>query len=114
MFCGSKQRLPPGSVNICHVQVVELVTRQITRIKQPSYAAILGNHDAWFQEDSNPAYPESLEGVRLQLEGLGDHHVGYAARSFDSGRHPAFSVVGGRPFSHVRSFAWSLRRQRDP
>ena len=62
----------------------------------------------WFQHDSNPNYPQPLQGIGLQLDGLGEHHVGYAARRFDSGRHPPFSVVGGRPFSHVRAASASI------
>ena len=55
-----------------------------------------------YQDHQNPSYPGTLEGVKLQLDALREHHVGYTSMHFDNGRHPPFSVVGGRPFSHVR------------
>ncbi|CAN6563977.1 unnamed protein product [Malus baccata var. baccata] len=56
-------------------------------------AIILGNHDAWHTTQFSQ---KKKDGVQLQLECLGEEHVGY--RRLD---YPAMklSVVGGRPFS---------------
>ncbi|KAL4589876.1 hypothetical protein LXL04_002787 [Taraxacum kok-saghyz] len=71
---------------------VKLV-RSIAALKIPK-AAILGNHDAWntitFSEKGKDA-------VQLQLESLGEEHVGYKRLDFHSLK---ISVIGGRPFSN--------------
>lgn len=57
-------------------------------------AAILGNHDAWF----TPCFShEKKDGVQLQLECLGESHIGYRRMDFPQQK---LSIVGGRPFSH--------------
>ncbi|CAH8280080.1 unnamed protein product [Arabidopsis lyrata] len=57
-------------------------------------AVILGNHDAWFTRD----FPrkQKQNGVQMQLDILGDEHVGYQRMDFPSFK---LSIVGGRPFS---------------
>ena len=55
-----------------------------------------------YENHSNPEFPGPLRGVRLQLDALQDKHVGYTSKHFCASRHPALTVVGGRPFSHVR------------
>ncbi|XP_074307127.1 uncharacterized protein LOC141642272 isoform X2 [Silene latifolia] len=69
----------------------ELV-RSVAKIDMPK-AAILGNHDSW---DTQKFSSKKKDGVQLQLEALGEEHVGYGRLDF-----PALkvSVVGGRPFS---------------
>ncbi|KAK6944386.1 Calcineurin-like phosphoesterase domain, ApaH type [Dillenia turbinata] len=70
---------------------VELV-RSISSLKFPK-AIILGNHDCWYtQQFSNKV----KDPVQLQLECLGEEHVGYRRLDFPSLK---LSVVGGRPFS---------------
>ncbi|KAL6554894.1 hypothetical protein OROGR_006152 [Orobanche gracilis] len=56
-------------------------------------AAILGNHDSW---STSKFSKKTKDGVQVQLECLGEAHVGYNHLEF-----PALnlSVVGGRPFS---------------
>ncbi|XP_038890595.1 uncharacterized protein LOC120080106 isoform X2 [Benincasa hispida] len=71
---------------------VELV-QSIAELKFAK-AAILGNHDAWF----TPCFSqEKKDGVQLQLECLGESHIGYRRMDFPQQK---LSVVGGRPFSH--------------
>ncbi|KAL0552714.1 hypothetical protein IC582_011835 [Cucumis melo] len=71
---------------------VELV-RSIADLKFAK-AAILGNHDAWF----TPCFSqEKKDGVQLQLECLGENHIGYRRMDFPQQK---LSIVGGRPFSH--------------
>ncbi|KAK9666123.1 hypothetical protein RND81_07G003600 [Saponaria officinalis] len=69
----------------------ELV-RSVAKIDMPK-AAILGNHDSWSTQKFSS---KKKDGVQLQLEALGEEHVGYGRLDF-----PALkaSVVGGRPFS---------------
>ncbi|XP_059635450.1 uncharacterized protein LOC132277626 isoform X2 [Cornus florida] len=56
-------------------------------------AVILGNHDAW----STQQFAErKKDRVQLQLECLGEEHVGYRRLDFPSLK---LSIVGGRPFS---------------
>ncbi|XP_021730036.1 uncharacterized protein LOC110697010 [Chenopodium quinoa] len=70
---------------------VELV-KGITELNIPK-GAILGNHDAW----STSKFTKKVkDGVQLQLECLGETHVGYDHLDFPSLK---LSVVGGRPFS---------------
>ncbi|GFQ03114.1 hypothetical protein PHJA_002455200 [Phtheirospermum japonicum] len=56
-------------------------------------AIILGNHDAW----NTPKFSASeKDAVQLQIEILGDEHVGYRRMDFPNLK---LSIVGGRPFS---------------
>ncbi|CAN1745964.1 hypothetical protein LINPERHAP1_LOCUS2631 [Linum perenne] len=83
---------------------VELV-QSIADLKFPK-AAILGNHDSWttqkFSSKLTVAYfcvffiARKKDRVQLQLESLGDEHVGYSRLDFEELK---ISVVGGRPFS---------------
>ncbi|XP_010483386.1 PREDICTED: uncharacterized protein LOC104761915 isoform X1 [Camelina sativa] len=56
-------------------------------------AVILGNHDAW----NTQKFSSKQNGVQMQLDSLGDEHVGYQRLDFPSLK---LSIVGGRPFSH--------------
>ncbi|XP_008813672.1 uncharacterized protein LOC103724251 isoform X2 [Phoenix dactylifera] len=70
---------------------VELV-RSISNLNFAK-AAILGNHDCW----NTPQFSEKkADRVQLQLECLGEQHVGYQRLDFPMLR---LSIVGGRPFS---------------
>ncbi|KAL8497705.1 hypothetical protein ACS0TY_021146 [Phlomoides rotata] len=57
-------------------------------------AVILGNHDAW---NTQKFSPREKDAVQLQLESLGDEHVGYRRMDFPNLK---LSIVGGRPFSN--------------
>ncbi|CAI9098912.1 OLC1v1035644C1 [Oldenlandia corymbosa var. corymbosa] len=57
-------------------------------------AVILGNHDAWSTQKFSASEKDP---VQLQLECLGDEHVGYGHIDFPAVK---LTVVGGRPFSH--------------
>uniref|UniRef100_A0ACD5ZTW2 Uncharacterized protein n=1 Tax=Avena sativa TaxID=4498 RepID=A0ACD5ZTW2_AVESA len=70
---------------------VQLV-KSISDLQFPK-AAILGNHDCWRTHQFSE---KKVDRVRLQLENLGDQHVGYKCLDFPSIK---LSVVGGRPFS---------------
>ncbi|KAJ3695554.1 hypothetical protein LUZ60_000931 [Juncus effusus] len=70
---------------------VELV-RRISDLKMPK-AAILGNHDCWHTHQFSE---KKLDRVQLQLQCLGQEHVGYKRLDFDNLK---LSVLGGRPFS---------------
>lgn len=76
------------------------VVRSIASLNLPK-AAIMGNHDAWFTASDwgrkRCPYDRTKEDwVQLQLDLLGEAHVGYGYLDF-----PQFelSVVGSRPFS---------------
>ncbi|PIN04209.1 hypothetical protein CDL12_23259 [Handroanthus impetiginosus] len=56
-------------------------------------AIILGNHDAWSTQKFSA---REKDAVQLQLEFLGDEHVGYRRLDFPNLK---LSIVGGRPFS---------------
>ncbi|CAI9783078.1 unnamed protein product [Fraxinus pennsylvanica] len=56
-------------------------------------AIILGNHDAW---NTQKFSAREKDAVQLQLECLGDEHVGYRRLDFPTMK---LSIVGGRPFS---------------
>lgn len=58
-----------------------------------SKAVILGNHDAWYTQNFSG---REKDNVQLQLECLGDEHVGYRCTDFPMLK---LSIVGGRPFS---------------
>ncbi|GAB4832721.1 hypothetical protein Ancab_006739 [Ancistrocladus abbreviatus] len=70
---------------------VELV-RSIAELKIAK-AAILGNHDSWYTQQFST---KTKDGVQLQLECLGDEHIGYKRLDFPTLK---LSIVGGRPFS---------------
>ncbi|KNA10194.1 hypothetical protein SOVF_146250 [Spinacia oleracea] len=70
---------------------VELV-KTISNLNMPK-AAILGNHDSWSTRQFNH---KMKDGVQVQLECLGEEHVGYKHLDFPTLK---LSVVGGRPFS---------------
>uniref|UniRef100_A0ACD6AA77 Uncharacterized protein n=1 Tax=Avena sativa TaxID=4498 RepID=A0ACD6AA77_AVESA len=70
---------------------VQLV-KSISDLQFPK-AAILGNHDCWRTHQFSE---KKVDRVRLQLESLGEQHVGYKCLDFPSIK---LSVVGGRPFS---------------
>ncbi|KAF5177563.1 Calcineurin-like metallo-phosphoesterase superfamily protein, partial [Thalictrum thalictroides] len=57
-------------------------------------AVILGNHDCWNTQQFSG---KRKDRVQLQLECLGEEHVGYCRLDFPSLK---LTVVGGRPFSH--------------
>eukprot|EP00250_Pteridium_aquilinum_P019640 c24509_g3_i2 orf=162-1208(+) len=67
-------------------------------------AAILGNHDCWYtaelvvrEGDGGVALPKREDdAVDLQLQSLGDSHVGYKRMDISELK---LSVIGGRPFS---------------
>lgn len=76
------------------------VVRQLTTLDLP-YAAILGNHDAWYSASAwgrkkCPYDREVEDRVEEQLALLAEAHVGYSQREFS---HLDLAVVGGRPFS---------------
>ncbi|GLT85383.1 hypothetical protein SLE2022_035740 [Rubroshorea leprosula] len=58
-----------------------------------SKAIILGNHDAWHTQQFSG---KKKDGVQLQLECLGQEHIGYRRLDFPILK---LSIVGGRPFS---------------
>ncbi|VAI71281.1 unnamed protein product [Triticum turgidum subsp. durum] len=70
---------------------VQLV-KSISDLQFPK-AAILGNHDCWRTHQFSE---KKVDRVRLQLESLGQQHVGYQCLDFPTIK---LSVVGGRPFS---------------
>jgi uncharacterized protein (TIGR04168 family) len=76
------------------------IVQQIAALDQPK-AAIFGNHDAWYSatdwgRKKRPYDPAKEDWVQVQLDLLGECHVGYGKLDF-----PQFdlTVVGGRPFS---------------
>ncbi|KAL5700168.1 hypothetical protein ACHQM5_025649 [Ranunculus cassubicifolius] len=70
---------------------VQLV-RSIAKL-EIAKAAILGNHDSWTTHQFSG---KKKDRVQLQLECLGEEHVGYHRLDFPSLK---LSIVGGRPFS---------------
>ncbi|BAF18898.1 uncharacterized protein [Oryza sativa Japonica Group] len=70
---------------------VQLV-KSISDLQLPK-AAILGNHDCWHTYQFSE---KKVDRVQLQLESLGEQHVGYKCLDFPTIK---LSVVGGRPFS---------------
>ncbi|XXG64600.1 hypothetical protein AAC387_Pa05g2505 [Persea americana] len=68
------------------------VVRSIANLKMPK-AAILGNHDCWYTHQFSE---KRKNRVQLQLECLGEEHVGYCRLDFPMLK---LSIVGGRPFS---------------
>lgn len=70
---------------------IELV-RSISQLDIPK-SAILGNHDSW---QTHQFSQKKVDRVQLQLQCLGEQHVGYSRMDFPP-LH--LSIVGGRPFS---------------
>ncbi|XP_039031808.1 uncharacterized protein LOC120166643 isoform X2 [Hibiscus syriacus] len=70
---------------------VELV-QNVAALNFPK-AVILGNHDSWSTQQFSS---KKKDRVQLQLECLGQEHVGYKRLDFPLLK---LSVVGGRPFS---------------
>lgn len=74
------------------------VVRAIASLDLPK-AVILGNHDAWYairkKKKSDPDLVRP-DGVKQQLELLGEAHVGFSYLDFTE---LGLSVVGARPFS---------------
>ncbi|OVA01351.1 hypothetical protein BVC80_1797g40 [Macleaya cordata] len=70
---------------------VELV-RSVANLKLAK-AVILGNHDSW---KTHQFSEKKKDRVQLQLECLGEEHVGYQRLDFPLLK---LSIVGGRPFS---------------
>ncbi|MGB3291633.1 MAG: TIGR04168 family protein [Phormidesmis sp.] len=90
-------------------EAVEVV-RRVAAADLPK-AAILGNHDAYYSASNkgiqNCPYDRRKEDwVQLQMDLLGEDHVGFSKREF-----PQFdiTVVGGRPFSWGGS-KWRYRK----
>lgn len=76
------------------------VVRSIASLDLPK-AAILGNHDAWYTatpwgQKKCPYDRTSEDWVQLQMDLLGEAHVGYSKLDFPELQ---LTVVGGRPFS---------------
>jgi uncharacterized protein (TIGR04168 family) len=76
------------------------VVRRVASLDMPK-AVVMGNHDAWYSATEwgrkKCPYDRTKEDwVQLQLDLLGDIHVGYSKLDF-----PDFdlTVVGGRPFT---------------
>jgi uncharacterized protein (TIGR04168 family) len=74
-------------------EAIEIV-REIASLELPK-AVILGNHDAWYaiRRKKNSDQPD---GVKIQLELLGNSHVGFSYLDFADLN---LSVIGSRPFS---------------
>ncbi|XP_062228252.1 uncharacterized protein LOC133926360 isoform X3 [Phragmites australis] len=70
---------------------VQLV-KSISDLQLPK-AAIFGNHDCWHTHQFSE---KKAARVRLQLDSLGEQHVGYRCLALPTIK---LSVVGGRPFS---------------
>ncbi len=90
-------------------EAVEVV-RRIAAVDLPK-AAVMGNHDAYYSASNkgikNCPYDRHREDwVQLQMDLLGDDHIGFSKREF-----PQFglTVVGGRPFSWGGS-KWRYRK----
>ena len=80
-------------------EAVEVV-RRIAAVELPK-AAVMGNHDAYYSASKKglqncPYDREKEDWVQLQMDLLGEAHIGFGKREF-----PQFdlSVVGARPFS---------------
>ena len=76
------------------------VVRRIAAVDIPK-AAVMGNHDAYYSASNkgikNCPYDRHREDwVQLQMDLLGEDHVGFSKREFPQ---LGFTVVGGRPFS---------------
>ncbi|MGC1309049.1 MAG: TIGR04168 family protein [Phormidesmis sp.] len=90
-------------------EAVEVV-RRIAAVEVPK-AAVMGNHDAYYSASNkgikNCPYDRSKEDwVQLQLDLLGDAHIGFSKREFPQ---LGLTVVGGRPFSWGGS-KWRYRK----
>ena len=90
-------------------EAVEVV-RRIAAVDLPK-AAVMGNHDAYYSASNKgikkcPYDREKEDWVQLQMDLLGEAHIGFGKREF-----PQFglTVVGGRPFSWGGS-KWRYRK----
>ncbi|MBE9062368.1 TIGR04168 family protein [cf. Phormidesmis sp. LEGE 11477] len=90
-------------------EAVEVV-RRIAAVDVPK-AAVMGNHDAYYSASKKgikncPYDREKEDWVQLQMDLLGEAHIGFGKREF-----PQFglTVVGGRPFSWGGS-KWRYRK----
>ncbi|EDX85425.1 Ser/Thr protein phosphatase family protein [Synechococcus sp. PCC 7335] len=90
-------------------EAVEVV-RRIAAVEVPK-AAVMGNHDAYYSASAKgvqncPYDREKEDWVQLQMDLLGEAHIGFGKREF-----PQFglTVVGGRPFSWGGS-KWRYRK----
>ncbi|WP_205879040.1 TIGR04168 family protein [Leptolyngbya sp. BC1307] len=90
-------------------EAVEVV-RRIAAVDLPK-AAMMGNHDAYYSASNKgikncPYDREKEDWVQLQMDLLGEAHIGFSKREF-----PQFglTVVGGRPFSWGGS-KWRYRK----
>lgn len=90
-------------------EAVEVV-RRIAAVDLPK-VAVMGNHDAYYSASNkgikNCPYDRTREDwVQLQMDLLGDAHIGFSKREF-----PQFNltIVGGRPFSWGGS-KWRYRK----
>ncbi len=90
-------------------EAVEVV-RRIALVEVPK-AAVMGNHDAYYSASKKglkncPYDREKEDWVQLQLDLLGEDHIGFGKREF-----PQFglTVVGARPFSWGGS-KWRYRK----
>lgn len=80
-------------------EAVEVV-RRIAAVEIPK-AAVMGNHDAYYSASKKGInkcpYDRTREDwVQLQMDLLGDDHIGFSKREFPQF---GFTVVGARPFS---------------
>ncbi|MFK8183721.1 MAG: TIGR04168 family protein [Phormidesmis sp.] len=80
-------------------EAVEVV-RRVAAVEVPK-AAVMGNHDAYYSASNKgkkkcPYDREKEDWVQLQMDLLGDAHVGFGKKEF-----PQFglTIVGARPFS---------------
>ncbi|XP_050212479.1 uncharacterized protein LOC126664238 [Mercurialis annua] len=68
------------------------LVQSVADLKFPK-AVILGNHDAWYTHEFSK---KKKDAVQLQLECLGEEHVGYRRLDFPTLK---LSIIGGRPFT---------------
>ena len=86
------------------------VVRRIAAVDLPK-AAVMGNHDAYYSASNKgqqkcPYDREKEDWVQLQMDLLGEAHIGFGKREFPQF---ALTVVGGRPFSWGGS-KWRYRK----
>ncbi|MEO0521158.1 MAG: TIGR04168 family protein [Cyanobacteria bacterium P01_A01_bin.116] len=86
------------------------VVRRIAAVEVPK-AAVMGNHDAYYSASkkgiNNCPYDRTQEDwVQLQMDLLGEAHVGFGKREFPE---LGLTIVGGRPFSWGGS-KWRYRK----
>ena len=86
------------------------VVRRIAAVEVPK-AAVMGNHDAYYSAskkgiNSCPYDRTQEDWVQLQMDLLGEAHVGFGKREFPE---LGLTIVGGRPFSWGGS-KWRYRK----